>query len=368
MRLGLIRLKYDQSGGAERTLGMLSRGLLDRGHEVWVLTSAWQGPIPEGLQLEMVPLPTGSRGGRLAAWARDARLAMAGLGLDTCLSLERVPGVPVFRAGDGCHAAWLEHRAPYESFFKRLSFDFNPFHKKLLELERRTLTAPGLRFVVAGSQMVARELRHFYGLPQEKLRVITNGVDEKNLAPALRPETRESSRRELGLEPGQPVLLFLGSGWERKGLAFALRALAKLSGTVLLVAGRDRQASWQKRARKLEVEARVRFLGLRGDVAALLAASDAMVLPTIYDPCSNACLEALYAGVPVVTTSANGAAEFIRPGLNGVVLDNPADDDALAQAMESALSLPRGADHEVPGQDQWLKQTVSLLEESAGAA
>jgi UDP-glucose:(heptosyl)LPS alpha-1,3-glucosyltransferase len=57
------------------------------------------------------------------------------------------------------------------------------------------------------------------------------------------------------------------------------------------------------------------------------------ILPTIYDPFSNACLEALAAGLPVITTSANGFAEIMTPGIHGTVVDDPSDCSALVSAL-----------------------------------
>lgn len=356
MRLGLLRFKYDQGGGAERTLGLLARGLLERGHQVHVITSAWQGPLPEGVRLHLVP-PAGP-----ARWARRADRSVQKLELDSCLSLERVPGCPVFRAGDGCHAAWLARRAPYEPLVKRLTLGLNPKHRRLLALEHDTLSSPRLRRVIAVSQLVAAELRQYYQVPPDKIRIIYNGVDEALLAPARGPGFREEARRRLDLPPVPPVLLFLGSGWERKGLAFALAALAQVEDAILLVAGRDRPGPWPARAARLGVAGRVRWLGLRQDVPALLAAADALVLPTIYDPCANATLEALYAGLPVVTTAADGAAELVQEGVGGVVVPRAGAVEELAQACRTALSLPRGLAHQVPSQAQWLSQTAEVLE------
>ncbi|MCB2226313.1 MAG: glycosyltransferase family 4 protein [Desulfarculaceae bacterium] len=359
MRLGLIRYKYDLTGGAERVLGLLARGLVARGHEVHVVASAWQGEPPEGVELHQVapaqPTP----------WAQAALKSAQGLGLDSFLSMERVPGSPVFRAGDGVHAAWLERRAPYEGRLKRLSFGLNPKHRALLDLERRTLAAPQLRWVIAISRMVAQELQRFYQVPENKLRVIYNAVDEAELAPAREAAFREQARTELGLEPGRPALLFLGSGWERKGLEFALAALAKVPDAVLMIAGRDKPAAWQAKAAKLGVGERARFLGLQAKVAPLLAAADALVLPTIYDPCSIACLEALATGTPVVTTRAAGASELVEEGLSGAVVPAAKEVDALAQACRKALGLAKGFASPVPGQAAWLDQTMALIEDAA---
>ncbi|MFH1033187.1 MAG: glycosyltransferase family 4 protein [Pseudomonadota bacterium] len=364
MRLGLARLKYEPGGGAETTLGLLARGLLERGHQVHVLTSVWQGAPPAGLTVHALPAP-GRGAGRLRAFANAARRQAGSLGLDTWLSLERVPGAPVFRAGDGCHAAWLKRRAAYEGPFKRWSFAFNPLHRAFLDLERRTLAAPELRQVIANSRLVAGELAAYYGLGPERVRVVYNAVDEARLAPALEPATRARQRQALGLSQGEPVLLFLGSGFERKGLAFALKALARLPGARLLVAGRDRAGAYQRLARRLGIAGRVSFLGQAADVAGLLAAADALLLPTIYDPCANSCLEALHVGLPVVTTLANGAAELVRQGVSGCLVAEPADDQALARACQRAWELTRPVPHDLPSRRQWLDQTLALLEGAA---
>ena len=361
MRVGLARLSFHQGGGAETTLGLLARGLLEAGHRVCVVCSQWQGPQPPGLEVEVLPL--GPRRGwrRQMAFARAVPAAMARLGVESWLALERIPGCPVFRAGDGCHAAWLERRRAYAPWYKRLSFRLNPQHRAFLELERDTLGSPRLQRVIANSRLVAEELRRHYSLPRQRVALIYNAVDEKRLAPACSRSVRVSAREELGLRAGRPVLLFLGSGWERKGLAFALAALVHLPRAVLLVAGRDRLGPWRRLAARLGVGERVRFLGQRHDVPRLLAACDLLLSPTIYDPCANACLEALFVGRPVVTTTANGAAELIEPGTAGVVVEDPSRSRELAAACEQALDLRGPFGRRLPGYSQWVGEVAAAL-------
>ena len=82
---------------------------------------------------------------------------------------------------------------------------------------------------------------------------------------------------------------------------------------------------------------RVRFLGPQPAVERFYAAGRVLALPTVYDPCSNVVLEALAGGLPVVTTAANGASEFIRPGDNGAILARPDDCQDLAAALDEYL-------------------------------
>jgi UDP-glucose:(heptosyl)LPS alpha-1,3-glucosyltransferase len=132
------------------------------------------------------------------------------------------------------------------------------------------------------------------------------------------------------------AILFAGSGWERKGLKQAIQAVnrANIPGSVLLVAGRGKAAG-------LPRSRRVVFLGERNDMPSIYSASDLFILPTWYDPFSNASLEALSAGLPVVTTSGNGFSELVKPGIHGEVVQNPRDVDALAAALKRWSEMSR---------------------------
>jgi UDP-glucose:(heptosyl)LPS alpha-1,3-glucosyltransferase len=197
------------------------------------------------------------------------------------------------------------------------------------------------------------------------VQVIYNGVEPESLGPAGPPG---SAREFLDIPADEPLLLFLGSGFERKGLLMAIEALARLRHGTLLVAGKDRPGRFQGRAHRLGLNQRVRFLGQRDDVGRLLAAADLLILPTIYDPCANSCLEALALGVPVVTTTANGAAELVEDGVSGFVVDDPRDTTGLAQACEGALGLKGFKAPALPSLDQWLQSTLGVLEEAARTA
>jgi UDP-glucose:(heptosyl)LPS alpha-1,3-glucosyltransferase len=139
-------------------------------------------------------------------------------------------------------------------------------------------------------------------------------------------ESRAETRETLGLGTDDVAVLFAGSGWERKGLRFAIEAIEKSPKQMsLLVAGRGEEGKFKS--------ARAHFLGVVQDMPALYGAADIFLLPTIYDPFSNACLEALAAGLPVVTTRANGFSEIIQTGIHGTVLDEPGNVDAICEAL-----------------------------------
>ena len=137
----------------------------------------------------------------------------------------------------------------------------------------------------------------------------------------------------LGAAIRDSIWLFPASGWHRKGLPLLFEALATMpdSGLRLWIAGRDDERPWRKTAEKLGIGERIRFLGPRDDLEVVYGAVDGMVLPTRYDAFANVTLEAAASGLPIITTRANGAAEWL--GDDVCLLESARDPAALAQAF-----------------------------------
>ncbi len=190
-------------------------------------------------------------------------------------------------------------------------------------------------YLVAISRGVAREYQHYYGLPAERIFLIPNGVDRARYRPA---SDRVALRRELGLPGQERLLLFVANEFERKGLRLVIEGLAACrSGArpILLVVGADRPGAFRERARALGIEARVRFLGPRADLWRLYAACDLFVLLSNYEAFGLVGLEALAAGLPVVTTRVSGLEDYVRHEENGLFVDR--DPGAFAAALERLL-------------------------------
>jgi UDP-glucose:(heptosyl)LPS alpha-1,3-glucosyltransferase len=181
--------------------------------------------------------------------------------------------------------------------------------------------------------MVKNEIVDFYAYPAGNIDIIRNGVPLDKFR--FDPEVRQKTREDLKLKPDQIALLFAGSGWERKGLLFAIQAMAlcKNKKLRLLVAGRGNETLYKTARLRFWREEPVRFLGEVAEVARLYAAADIFILPTIYDPFSNACLEALVCGSPVITTRANGFSEIIEDSVHGSIVDNAGNLVGLRDAI-----------------------------------
>jgi glycosyltransferase involved in cell wall biosynthesis len=194
-------------------------------------------------------------------------------------------------------------------------------------MERRALQRS--RHIVAVSEKVRDELLEI-DVPAERISVIHNGVDVDEFTPNA---AGDADRGALGLPDAPSLGLFVGDiRTPRKGLDTILAALRTVPDMHLAVAGAKRDSPFPALARQHALTDRVHFLGFRKDIPALMASSDFFVFPSRYEACSLVLLEAMAAGLPIITAQTAGGAELVDPTA-GIVLDDPDDTGALSDAL-----------------------------------
>lgn len=325
MRIGIVRQRYAAFGGAERYLTSLAVALAKQGHDMHLFAHRWDQTA--GITFHPVGMLRWPGFLRALSFAHQTRRILAYANMDLVFSLERTLQQDIYRAGDGCHREWLRLRGCFLPAWKRLLLRINPLHRALLWIERRTFDRRHTGWIIANSHRVKNEIIHHYQYPADRITVIHNGVDTDKFKPL--PQQRS---------PDQFILLFVGSGFERKGLHFAIRALPYLPSNVRLrVVGRDNFRPYHALAKHLRIADRVDFLGPVAISSDVYAQANLLIHPAIYEPFSNACMEAFACGLPVVTTRVNGVAEIIQPGVNGAIVDDPSDSSALGSAIRPFL-------------------------------
>ena len=332
MRLAIIRQRYAAYAGAERFTEAALEALLERGVAITLYTRRWPETRVQLIEPVVCNPPYIGRLWRDWGFARAVTSKIARTPPELVLSHERLLCCDVYRAGDGVHQVRLEECLRDESALARRMVEWSPYHRYALEMERQLYASPALRVVICGSKMVRDEIRDRFGVAEDKLRVIYNAVDSDVFSPQLRLH-RAAVRDKLGVAETATVFLILASEG-REGVATAISALARLPrDTYLFVVGRDRaRGRYKHLAEELGVADRVALLGAQEDPRPFYGAADAFVLPTLYDPCPNAALEAMACGLPLVTSTKCGAAELVVEHDAGFVC--PARDvDSLAWHM-----------------------------------
>lgn len=307
----------------ERATAGFLQALVAHGHDVHLLSPPGQRPMA-GVTLHTLTLLPAPRPARVLVLALAARLAVRRGAWDAVQSHERTLSQDVYRAGEGCHRAYMDAMGP--RYHRRAAY-----HRLLLALERRVFTRTPE--IVAISRRGAEEIARLYAVPDTRLTVIYNGVDLDRYHPDNRAQYRAGARAEIGVAADAWLVLFAGSGFERKGLSTAIEAFARLDDARarLLVVGKGDARPYDALAERLGVAARVTWLGPRPDIERWYAAADALALPTRYEPFGNVLLEALASGLPVVTTTHAGGAEAVNPACGAVV--GPRDASALGTAL-----------------------------------
>lgn len=337
-RLALVRQKYRPDGGAERFIARTLEALNLHNIQLNVITRQWQGGHNPAWNIHICDPWKWGRISRERGFARAARHLWQSGEFDLVQSHERIAGCDIYRAGDGVHQRWLKQRARILPgwLVRRLFLD--SYHRHIIQTEREMYASETLQAVICNSHMIKQQIMEDFALPEQKISVIYNPVNCDEFTPADEQQVQQL-RRQWQLPQQASCLLFVGSGFERKGLAAAIRALAP-TDKHLLVVGKDKtQARYQSLAKSLHCEQRIHFFGVHVYTLPFYQMADGLLLPTLYDPFPNVILEALACGLPVITSAHCGGKEFIRQGKNGYVCD-ALDISALQQAI---MALPARA-------------------------
>jgi UDP-glucose:(heptosyl)LPS alpha-1,3-glucosyltransferase len=340
MKIAFVRRDYTaKGGGAEKYLVTLSRELATMGEEVHIFAHAFDQPPHPAISfhpVSMIPIISPLKN---FSFAFNVRTELKKFSFDIICSLSRGFHHDIFRITDGLHLYHMKQR--YTNRVNFLIKNVSPRHQTLLYLEKKSFLCPQLKRVIANSQLAKTQVTEYYGIPKEKVEVIYNGFDPAAFNPSVREKYRPIMRKKLGIQPDDVVLLFVAMDYERKGLNFLLETLSlvKKNKVVLFVAGKGDSGKYQRITEKLRLTDRVKFIGYYPRVEEVYGMGDMLVLPTLYDPFSNCCLEALACGIPVITTRQNGASELIEDGKNGFIVENGFNARALAEKID--LLLPR---------------------------
>jgi UDP-glucose:(heptosyl)LPS alpha-1,3-glucosyltransferase len=339
MRLALVHKRYDSLGGAEWECYELSRQLAARGHEIHLVVGECRVPVPDGIRLHTVPVIRAGQLAKLLSFATMAPRVWRRIDADVVIGFGRTISQDILRASGGAHFQYLERTAAERGGIERLRQRLSPYQRAILAIERRQYAGGRHQTVLAVSELSRQEILAAYPTvrPQD-MAVLHYGVDVERFHPDHRTREGAGLRRELGLKLEQPLVLFVGTGFRRKGVDTLLDIWRREppAGAALVVVGNDQHLAAHMRAARA-LGGPVIFTGPRRDVERFYAAADLFTLPSLYEGCPVSVLEALASGVPVVTSRLTGAPELLTGVLAELLVDDPRDADAVAARLQLGL-------------------------------
>jgi len=316
-------------------MARLVAGLIAAGHQIHILASQWDDDQATAVTFHLVPVVKKPGWLKALTFSRSCRSIVEREQFDVVFSLERTLRQDIYRAGDGCHRQWLILKNQGKGIVHKAWTWLNPLQLAYIWLERRMFTDPGLKAIIANSSRGKEDIIRLYGVEPARIHVVYNGIDPVPVDQGRTLECRRSVAEEFKL--GDELrLLYVGSGFKRKGVAAAIRAAAQLSVPYrLFIVGKGNASRYRRLARNLGIHDRVVFTGPRNDAERFYQGCDIFIFPTLYDPFSNATLEAMAHGLPVITSQYNGVSELIRHGENGFIVQSPLDIAAISDCLQA---------------------------------
>ena len=340
MRLAFALFTWFPYGGLARDLAAIARTCRRRGHQVNVYAGECRGSVDMDAEtnVRLLLVKARTNHGKNREFAGQLQSAAADFSPDLIVGFNKMPGLDVYYAADGCFAdkarrrGWLYRMTPRFRVYR--AFEEAVFSR---DASTRVL-------MIAKNQI--NVYRDFYDTPRTRFALLSPGISRDRIGGDDAVARRKNFRDRWQVDDDDKLLLAVGSGFRTKGLDRTLKALASLPAHLLdrarlFVVGSDKAAPFEKIARRLGIHSRVRFLNGRDDVPAFLLGADLLVHPAYRENTGTVLLEAMVAGLPVITTDVCGYAHYVSDENMGEVLRSPFAQSALNRGLRKLMEMER---------------------------
>lgn len=338
-----------QRGGCETYIVDLGNRLVLDGHQVTLIAqSVERSRLHPAVQVRHVEYPKYPRFLKPYRYTQSLRTVLEHETFDLSIGFDKCWGVDVLFPQGGLYSASARANLRKERFvlmrlLRAIATFFDIAKQSYLRIERiQYFVHPPLQIIV-NSEMTANHFVQGLGIPRSRISVIHSAISQERFQLPDRLVHRCNWRKLLQIDPTTPVGLFLATNYHLKGLYPLIHALRYLPDHLALrvvVAGNNRYSSFARLARRLNVADRIHFVGHCSDSQQLYFASDFLIHPTFYDPCSLVALEAIYCGLPVITSTMNGARELLDPMCSHII-DDPHQHRQLAHLIAACAEPHR---------------------------
>ncbi len=335
MKLCFLIYNYFPYGGQQRDFLRLVLTCSSRGHEVKVFTLKWQGQVPDGLDVTLVPVKASSRlklYTRFSDWVTE-RLAREEF--DCVIGFNKMPNLDVYFAADSCFLEKAEmQRGTY--------YKYTPRYKHFLAYEQSVFGGECKTQIQVLSPLQKEAYIKYYPHSESRMHLLPAGMAEDRRVETRNSSARDSLREELAIAQDELLILQVGSGFKIKGVDRALKSLASLpdkwhSRIRYVLVGQGKPNRFLRLAKKLGLARQVSVLPGRDDIPRFFAGADLLLHPAYQESAGYVLLEAAIAGLPVLTTASCGYAFHITQAKAGEVCSEPFQQRELNERLLSML-------------------------------
>ncbi len=335
MKVALVLFNWFAHGGLQRDCLAIANSLVKKGLEVDVICMSWEGRVPEGINRVIPSFEVKNKVAARKAFAEFVLQVTAEGDYVFVLGFNRLPGLDYYFAADTCFA-WKARRE--RSWLYRLA----PRSRQYLAFEEAVFGPQSATKIFILSPGQKKEYLACYPKVWNRMINIPPGIERNRMAGEDAPELRQSLRHEFGIGDEQLLVLQVGSGFPIKGVERSLVALASLpqalkDKTRLFVIGRDNSQDYEKIAAKKGIASQVTFFKSRDDLPRFYQGADLLLHPSVKESAGMVLIEAIVAGLPVLTTASCGYAFHVRQAQAGLVITEPFSQQTLNETLQKML-------------------------------
>ncbi|PJE78684.1 Lipopolysaccharide core biosynthesis protein RfaG [invertebrate metagenome] len=338
MTLAFALFRYFPFGGLQRDFLRIAMACQQLGYNIRIYSAQWQGEKPYGLDIRSISISGTSNHRRMMNFHKSLMEHLSKEPVDLLIGFNKMPGLDVYYAADTCY---LDKALKQRSWFYRLSPRFLCYRN----LEAGVFSKTSETCILTISALQKPVFQQHYGTQNDRFFLLPPGIARDRCRPDNADTIRADFRKEFHITSQQKLVLMVGSGFKTKGLDRAIIALSHLPDdlreqTRLFVVGQDKTDAFIRLAKKMNVEQQVLFFSGRKDVPRFLLGADLLIHPAYNENTGTVLLEALVAGLPVLTTDVCGYAHYITDAGAGMVMASPFLQDQLNQTMACMLTSP----------------------------
>ncbi|WMY94807.1 MAG: glycosyltransferase family 4 protein [Arsenophonus sp.] len=336
MKIAFCLYKYFPFGGLQRDCLKIINACHKRGHEIRVYTMQWDDIIPNYIHVIIVPVKAKTNHGRNEFFYHEVKKHLIKYPVNITIGFNKMPDLDIYYAADMCYAEKVEKE---KNFFYKLTTRYKhyiTYEKAVFHSNSRT------KKLLMLTQQQINDFKKHYKTSNKRFYMLPPGININNKYNYKILNAKEKFRKKNSIKEEDFLLLQVGSDFKRKGVDRTLQAISNLPNTlknktVLMVVGQDNPKLYKLLAKKLKIEKQVSFFYGRTDINELMLAADMLIHPAYQEAAGIVLIEAITAGLPVITTANCGYSEYIKQAHCGIVIEQPYKQKNLNCALITSL-------------------------------
>jgi len=335
MTVCFLIYRYFPHGGQQRDFLRIALACQTRGYRIRVYTLRWDGEVPEGFDVCIVPVKALTRHRLYRRYHTFVAQALTSDPVDVVVGFSPMPDLDIYYAADPCFAE--------KALIRRgLYYRYTARYRHFIAFEKQVFGEHSSTVILLLSELQKSQYLRHYPSAEKRMHLLPPGLGKDRVYPDDASVQRDEFRRQSGFSDEDLLLVQVGSGFAVKGVDRSIRALAALPEELrrrchLFIVGQGRPTPFRRLAQSLGVSAHCRFVGGSDEVQRFLLGSDLMLHPAYSESGGLVLLEGLVCGLPVLTTDTCGHASHVIAADAGVVCQSPFSQSALNTALEQAL-------------------------------